>query len=170
MITAMDDAVGNITQSLKVSRKWEDMILLISASKDSGLYDNSIILWFSDNGGPNGGWPPGHDTSYSASNYPLRGVKYTLWEGGTRTPAMIHSPAHLAQGLTSDLWLHVTDWYPTILAMAGLSPESPDLDGINHWTQLQDPSVPGTREEMVYNAFYSPIFNLWDNSPVAAIR
>ena len=75
-----------------------------------------------------------------------------------------------AQGLTSDLWLHVTDWYPTILAMAGLSPESQDLDGINHWAQLQDPSVPGTREEMVYNAFYSPIFNLWDNSPVAAIR
>ena len=81
MVTAMDDAVGNITQSLK----------------DSGLYDNSIILWFSDNGGPNGGWPPGHDTAYSASNWPLRGVKYTLWEGGTRTPAMIHSPAHLAQ-------------------------------------------------------------------------
>ena len=75
-----------------------------------------------------------------------------------------------SQGLTSDLWLHVTDWYPTILAMAGLTPESQDLDGINHWAQLQDPSMPGTREEMVYNAFYSPIFNLWDNSPVAAIR
>ena len=64
----------------------------------------------------------------------------------------------------------MTDWYPTILAMAGLTPESQDLDGINHWAQLQDPSMPGTREEMVYNAFYSPIFNLWDNSPVAAIR
>ena len=88
----------------------------------------------------------------------------------TRTPAMIHSPAHLPQGVTSDLWLHVTDWYPTILAMAGLSPEDPDLDGINHWAQLQDPGVAGTREEMVYNAFYSPIFNLWDTSPVAAIR
>ena len=75
-----------------------------------------------------------------------------------------------SQGLTSDLWLHVTDWYPTILAMAGLTPESQDLDGINHWAQLQDPTMTGTREEMVYNAFYSPVFNLWDNSPVAAIR
>ena len=43
MVTAMDDAVGNITQTLK----------------DSGLYDNSIILWFSDNGGPAAKWPPG---------------------------------------------------------------------------------------------------------------
>ena len=43
MVTAMDDAVGNITQSLKTH----------------GLYDNSVILWFSDNGGPAAGWPPG---------------------------------------------------------------------------------------------------------------
>ena len=43
MVTAMDDAVGNITQSLK----------------NHGLYDNSVILWFSDNGGPSAGWPPG---------------------------------------------------------------------------------------------------------------
>ena len=46
MVTAMDDAVGNITQTLK----------------DSGLYDNSIILWFSDNGGPAAKWPPGKFT------------------------------------------------------------------------------------------------------------
>ena len=43
MVTAMDDAVGNITQALV----------------DNGLYDNSVILWFSDNGGPAANWPPG---------------------------------------------------------------------------------------------------------------
>ena len=46
MVTAMDDAVGNITQTLK----------------DTGLYENSIILWFSDNGGPTAHWPPGKPT------------------------------------------------------------------------------------------------------------
>ena len=48
--------------------------------------------------------------SFAANNYPLRGAKMTLWEGGTRTPAMIHSPTYLPSGKVSDLWLHVTDW------------------------------------------------------------
>ena len=48
--------------------------------------------------------------SFAANNYPLRGAKMTLWEGGTRTPAMIHSPTYLPSGKVSNLWLHVTDW------------------------------------------------------------
>jgi len=155
MVTAMDDAVGNITQTLK----------------DSGLYDNSIIIWFSDNGGPSANWPrPGAGyESFAANNYPLRGAKMTLWEGGTKTPAMIHSPSYLPRGEVSDLWLHVTDWYPTILSMAGLSSTETDLDGINHWSQLQDLTLSGDRTEMIYNIFY-PQFTFWDHSPIAAIR
>ena len=50
MVTAMDDVVGNVTESLK----------------EAGLYENSVIIWFSDNGGP---------VSFGASNFPLRGTK-----------------------------------------------------------------------------------------------
>ena len=50
MVTAMDDVVGNVTESLK----------------RAGMYDNSVIIWFSDNGGP---------TIHGASNFPLRGYK-----------------------------------------------------------------------------------------------
>ena len=56
-------------------------------------------------------------------------------------PAMIHSPSLLGQGEVSDLWLHVTDWYPTILSMAGLTSTQTDLDGIDHWAQLQASKV-----------------------------
>jgi len=154
MVTAMDDAVGNITQTLK----------------DTGLYENSIILWFSDNGGPTAHWPPGNAyESFAANNYPLRGAKMTLWEGGTRTPAMIHSPTYLPSGKVSNLWLHVSDWYPTILSIAGINSTKTDLDGINNWSQLQDLSLPGKRTEMIYNIFY-PQFTFWDHSPIAAIR
>ena len=50
MVTAMDDVVGNVTESLK----------------EAGMYENSVIIWFSDNGGP---------VSFGASNFPLRGTK-----------------------------------------------------------------------------------------------
>ena len=74
---------------------------------------------------------------FSGNNWPLRGAKFTMWEGGSRVPAMIHSPSLLGQGEVSDLWLHVTDWFPTILSMAGLTPSQTDLDGIDQWKQLQ---------------------------------
>ena len=67
MVTAMDDAVGAVIKSLK----------------RAGMFDNTIIIFFSDNGGP---------VQNGANNWPLRGYKGTLWEGGTRTPAFIHGP------------------------------------------------------------------------------
>ena len=66
MVTAMDDAVVNITQALK----------------ESGLYENTIIVFFSDNGGP---------IMKGANNWPLKWGKGTVFEGGTRTPAFVHS-------------------------------------------------------------------------------
>jgi len=152
MVTAMDDAVGNITEALK----------------SSNLYDNSVILWFSDNGGPIAGWPPGHETAYGANNWPLRGSKYTMWEGGSRTPAFIHSPSYLTPRVSTN-WMHVTDWFPTILSMAGLSPSSTDLDGLDQWTPLQNASLPSPRTEMIYNIFY-PYWDLSGGPPLAAIR
>ena len=63
MITAMDDAVGNITQALK----------------DSGLYDDSVILWFSDNGGPAANWPPGSNTRYFSIRCARLGLLINNW-------------------------------------------------------------------------------------------
>ena len=69
LVTAMDDVIGNVTETLKTNR----------------LYENSIIIFVSDNGGLNvaGG---------GASNEPLKAGKGTLYEGGVRTPAFIHAP------------------------------------------------------------------------------
>ena len=64
MVTAMDDVVGNVTESLK----------------RAGMYDNSVIIWFSDNGGP---------TIHGASNFPLRGYKASFLVCRLRTLSVL---------------------------------------------------------------------------------
>ena len=66
-ITAMDTGVGRV----------------VSALKEAGLYDNSVIIFTTDNGGP----------GTQGSNYPLRGSKEMLYEGGVRGVSFVHSPA-----------------------------------------------------------------------------
>jgi len=67
LVKMMDDAI--------------DMIMT-SAKKD-GLSDNPVFIFISDNGG---------DPERGANNYPLRGLKKTLFVGGVRTHAFVHSP------------------------------------------------------------------------------
>ena len=67
MVTAMDDFVGNVTSELKAS----------------GLYENTVMVFISDNGG---------SVPDSASNEPLKGTKGLLYEGAVRTPSFINSP------------------------------------------------------------------------------
>ena len=71
MVSALDESVRQIVTTLK----------------KKGLYDNSIIIFTTDNGGAAGGL----DAS-AGSNYPLRGAKNTLWEGGVRGVGFVHSP------------------------------------------------------------------------------
>ena len=66
MVTAMDDAVGVVVNSLKAA----------------GMFDHTIIAFFSDNGG----------AKDLGNNWPLRGHKSSVWEGGTRTPAFVLGP------------------------------------------------------------------------------
>ena len=68
----MDEVIGDLVKSLK----------------DSGMYDNSVIIFSSDNGAAGNA----HGAA-AGSNYPLRGNKGTYYEGGVRVPAFVHSPS-----------------------------------------------------------------------------
>ena len=98
MISALDEAVENVTRALK----------------ESGRYQNTAILFMSDNGGADRG-----------SNWPLRGGKNSVWEGGTRSPAFLHYPGikRKFRRRVSDSLIHAVDWYPTLLSLAGRSSE-----------------------------------------------
>ena len=63
MVAVMDESVGNVTRALK----------------QAGLFNNSVIIFSTDNGGPAHGFNFNH-----ANNYPLRGTKMSLGEGGVR--------------------------------------------------------------------------------------
>ena len=135
MVLDMDLAVGEIVDQLK----------------EKGLYNDTIIIVTSDNGGA---------ISHGASNYPLRGTKGTLFEGGTRVPTFVHGPEHLLpqRGVISKSLVHITDWMPTLLKMAGYQGDPVQdlgLDGVDQAPVLQQDE--NVREEMVYNLKIDPV-------------
>ncbi len=150
MISALDDEVGRI----------------VAALGEKGLRDKTIILFASDNGGATSGtFAQGaksqeerqHDAGgieqgarAPADNGPYRGGKGGLHEGGVRVPAFVNWPAAL-QPKVVDAPLHMVDFMPTLLALAGAqgSAERP-MDGRNMWTTLAD-AGPSPNEDILIN-------------------
>jgi arylsulfatase A-like enzyme len=113
MVAAMDEAIGQV----------------IAALEEQKIRDNTIIIFSSDNGGPN----PGKVTD----NGPLRAGKGTIYEGGIRVCACVNWPGHIPAGKTVDEPLHGIDWYPTLIKLAGGSLEQKlPLDGKDIWPVL----------------------------------
>jgi arylsulfatase A-like enzyme len=112
----------------------------------TGLLDDTLIVLTSGNGGDIASDPE--------TNAPLRGGKSTLWEGGTRIPAVVQGRMISYGGRFHGELFHAVDWFPTLLHAAGKHPSKlgPSIDGISHWndflgTQKQDYK----RDEIVYN-------------------
>ena len=103
----------------------ENIGRLIDALKQNGQYENTLIIFTGDNGGRTTVNKPD-----ATSVMPLRGGKTFLFEGGLRTPLLIHWPGHTQAGMKSDTPVTSMDFYPTLLEMAELPPQ-PDqhLDG-----------------------------------------
>ena len=101
---------------------------LTQALTKKGVMNNTIIVVSADNGGTSehGGQVPG------SSNFPLRGHKYSFFDGGCRGSAFVHSPLLPAElrGTRSRSLLHITDWYVTFCKLAGLSTCEEQGDGI----------------------------------------
>ena len=110
MIEQFDTAIGRV----------------LGAIADNGLAERTVIVFMSDNGGL--ATAEGHPTS----NLPLRGGKGWPYEGGIREPWIIHAPGMTKTGSVCDTPVMSTDFYPTLLELAGL-PLTPEQhrDGVS---------------------------------------
>lgn len=111
MIGAVDSSVGTILKALD----------------DLQLADNTVVIFFSDNGGLCTLKNPG-----PTSNLPLRSGKGWLYEGGIREPLLVRAPGVTTPGSVCQQPVISTDFFPTMLELAGL-PLQPDLhaDGVS---------------------------------------
>ena len=113
MIAAMDEAIGRI----------------LGAVDARGWRTNTLIVFSSDNGGPN----PGR----LSSNGSLRAGKGTLYEGGVKVCAFANWPGQIKSNTVVNAPLHIVDWYPTLLKLAGASSEQKlAVDGRDIWPTL----------------------------------
>lgn len=110
MMETLDTAVGRV----------------MTALDESGIADNTIVIFTSDNGGVSSG------DAYATSNLPLRGGKGRQWEGGIREPFYVRYPAKISAGSEDATPVTGADLYPTILELCDL-PARPDqhVDGVS---------------------------------------
>ncbi len=128
-ITAMDEQVGRLRSYLR----------------ESGLAENTILWFCSDNG-------PSYIHNHNSAG-PLRGKKAELYEGGIRVPALLEWPAVFPDAGATDLPASTSDFYPTLLAITNtVMDQQPHLDGENILPVLQ-----GLRDRKAPIGFISPL-------------
>lgn len=120
-ISAMDDQIGRLVYTLK----------------SKNVYNNTIIFFTSDNG-PEGIARQGRT---QGSTEGLKGRKRSLYEGGIRVPGFMTWPDKIESPTSSEIPVSTSDYYPTILKIAGINPDDKvePLDGIDILSLLTSP-------------------------------
>ena len=137
MVKYLDDVVGNFTAALK----------------KRGMWDNLLLVTSSDNGGPLG----------SANNYPMKGGKFSDWQGGIRVNAFVSGgflPEKM-RGQKTDGYIHLTDWYATFCSLAGVDPTDdeaakaklPPIDSMDMWPLISGLNSTSPRTDIPVSNF-----------------
>jgi len=113
-----------------ITRLDRDIGRMLDLIQDFGLAENTIVIFTSDNGAV---YPlAGTDPEYFQSNGKLRGYKGGMYEGGIREPLIVRWKGHVPAGKTSELVTGFEDWFPTLLALAGVADaDQKNRDGIS---------------------------------------
>lgn len=160
MISAVDESIGKITRALSSRSLWQ----------------NTLLIFSSDNGGP----------ADHANNWPLRGSKGSDFEGGTRVCAFLNGgfldPA--LRGKKIKGMMHIVDWWATLSILTGQTatdpkaaragpawpggPNLPPPDSLNMWPMLTGKNTTSPRQSLVLRAI--PADGSGKNSEGAIIK
>jgi len=149
MIESMDQSVGTVCDKLD----------------ELGLRDNTVVFFFSDNGG----------YANATSMTPLRGSKGMLYEGGIRVPMIARWPGKIKAGSSCDVPVIGIDFYPTFLKMAGApKPSGHLLDGQSIVPLLTRSGALKRKAIFWHFPAYLEPYNkkqgLWRTTPAGAVR
>lgn len=140
MIERMDEGIGRILKKLD----------------DLGLTENTVVIFYSDNGG----------LEFLQSQAPLRGGKAMVFEGGLRVPLSVRWPGVIKPGTKSDVPVISDDFFPTLLEIAGARPDMAVLDGVSIMPLLRGTGVPD--RDALY--WHYPHYHHLGYKPGGAIR
>jgi arylsulfatase A-like enzyme len=151
MVESLDESVGRV----------------IAALDELSLTDNTVVIFFSDNGGH----------GMYTDNVPLRGSKGMLHEGGIREPLIIAGPGVGRAGEAEDAPVIGTDLFPTMLELLGIErPAALKLDGLSIAAMLTAPAESSWQARPVFWHFpayleaYRRGENPWRTTPAGAVR
>jgi len=138
-VSHMDDAIGQV----------------IKALDDTGIRDNTIIIFTSDNGA----WRSHKGNTYPAPdpkldrfsfNYPYRGWKIDIYEGGMRVPAFVNWPKKL-KPYKLETPMHIIDWMPTLAHMLDYKKNTDfKWEGVNMWKPISKHKELKTKREFYF--------------------
>merc|ERR1712176_615478 len=111
-MSALDDSIGQ-------------MVAYLKSAYSGYLWDNTLLIISPDNGG---------DVDDKASNWPLRGTKGTMYEGGVKAIGIVNGGwlNDEVRGTRMNALMHSTDWFVTLQTSAGIQPSVEyELDGLD---------------------------------------
>jgi len=147
MVESIDDGVGRIVETLK----------------QNGIFENTLIIFTSDNGGL------GLDELGPAptSNVPLRKWKGHVYEGGIRVPAIMSWPGKIYPGIVSDEYFSSIDYLPTLCQITGIKSIPSNVDGTSIVQLLTDKGSSASDRPLFW---HYPHFSNQLGRPSGAIR
>lgn len=170
MVSFLDDQLGNLTNTMKNLGMWDNTLMILTsdiggfAKNPDGACNTTSASWR----GAGEHTDIGHgivcdNGEAGANNYPLRGGKYSNFEGGIRVNAFA-SGGYLpkaVRGSKVEGIIHIADWYRTLTqGIAGLDPTDhwaaasglPPIDSLNVWPMLSGKNMTSPRESILVNA------------------